>query len=351
VRGITLQKFSSGLLLTLLTAAFLLASGGPAYSQSNTRSFQMALWDYSCPAAHLCPDADADIATFWPTEEQPAGRPILLFGWNWTVSLYSVPYDWSRIVGVEIDEPYTNALLLAFGGDQKANPCSSSQRMAVINSTMQLLAARAAELKNLAPLARFWVDFTDYEVDWMRDSVCPQPLNQPYIDVISVDAYYRPFDDPHPNSGLDYVKEYYDWFVSYPATPQQQLALVPGTFYREGPGVPVVQSIPSEQAAYLQGYFDYANNANQTCNLPLGSRGVTGSYDGCRVWAVMGWLAPNLKDGNTQYVGEQDPTAGPIAADWRAELALPLRPGLAHQRTRGQAMLPALQPALQILLK
>jgi hypothetical protein len=66
---------------------------------------QMALWDYSCPGANQCPDANADIATFWPTEEQPPGRPILLFGWNWTVSLYSVPYDWSRIVAVEIDEP------------------------------------------------------------------------------------------------------------------------------------------------------------------------------------------------------------------------------------------------------
>jgi hypothetical protein len=136
------------------------------------------------------------------------------------------------------------------------------------------------------------------------------------------------------------VQQYYDFLVANPAKPDQQLALVPGVF-----------SSPVHQGPLLAGYFGYADNMNQNCNLPLGSRGVTGFFDGCPVWVVLGWLPYNYQDGNTLYVGMLDPRSASIAAAWEGELELPLRPGLAHQRTRGQALQPALQPALQLLLK
>jgi hypothetical protein len=317
----------TGLLLTLLTAFFLLTSSGPAYSQSNTRSFQMALWDYACSVATPCPDANTDIATWWPTEGQPAGRSIL-FGWNWTVSMYTVPYDWSRIVAVEIDEPYTpvdGALDQTCGDNTLANTL-----IAPIDAA---LAQRAAELKTLNPRARFWVNFTAAEGQWMGFCATPQVFNRAYIDVISDDYY---------DVGFDFVRPFYTVLTSDPAKPPgQQFALIPGVF-----------SAPTNQGQYLQSYFDYGDYMNQTCSLPLGSRGVTGIYDGCPVWVILGFLAPNntLPNG-TVYLGLLDPNSKPIATVWENQLALPLRPGLAHQRTRGQALLPALQPALQLLLK
>jgi len=76
-------------------------------------------------------------------------------------------------------------------------------------------------------------------------------------------------------------------------SPDQQIALVPGVF-----------SAPVNQYGLLQDYFDYADQWNEVCDLPLGSRGVTGLYDGCRIWIVAGWLADNYTDPKgTQYVG------------------------------------------------
>ncbi len=85
------------------------------------------------------------------------------------------------------------------------------------------------------------------------DNDCPVPLNKPYIDVISVDHYYEAFDPG--------VEMYYDFFVQNPATPQQQVALIPGTF------IEMARTTHLTQASYFQGYFDYANNANRQCNL------------------------------------------------------------------------------------
>jgi hypothetical protein len=67
---------------------------------------------------------------------------------------------------------------------------------------------------------------------------------------------------------------------------------------------------------------------NQSCNLPLGDLGATGYFDGCPVWMVLGWLAPNFQDGSTQYVGLLDPTSSVIKTAWDAELALPVTPGI-----------------------
>jgi hypothetical protein len=330
----TLSKLSSGLVLALVTALLFLAPSGKTQAQSASRSFQMALWGY--PSSVVPGSADTDIATFTEGQDQPPVGPSILIYLNWESNSSLPAYDWSRIVAVEIDEPYMNALVRAFGGDQSLNPCfpATGERRAVVFSTNQILAARAAALKSIAPLTRFWVNFTDHEVDWMMDPICPEPLNQPYIDVVSVDKYYAPFASS--------VGTYYVWFVANRATPHQQLALIPGTFHRTGTDSP---PNADSSAGYIPSYFAYANEANQSCNLPLGGRGVTGSYDGCPVWIVMGWLSGTAQQGNDLYMGEQDSSSGPIALTWRAELALPLRPDLAHQLTPGQivqAILPLL---------
>ena len=102
-------------------------------------------------------------------------------------------------------------------------------------------------------------------------------VNQAYMDVVSEDRYYDYF---YPT-----VEPDYDGLVSHRATAYQQVALVPGTFYRPG------HDDPSRQADILAGYFAYASLQNETCNLPRGPRGIpgattaapSGSYShGCR---------------------------------------------------------------------
>ena len=187
--------------------------------------------------------------------------------------------------------------------------------MDVIIRTGQQLAAAANALESVAPRARFWVNFNSSEVQWMKNGQCP--LNQPYIDVISLDDYYQPFSPE--------LENYYNWIIQHRATPQQQIALIPGTFYGDGINDPTVQ------AGYLPGYFAYANDKNQSCNLPLGPRGVTGSFDGCLVWMVLGFAADTFTNGDTTYVGVLDPRAVPISTVWRGQVALPIRSGLAYE--------------------
>jgi hypothetical protein len=326
------RKLSSGLLLALLTALPFLAQSGNADAQSASRSFQTGLYiDLSHPNL---PRADADVAMFGEGQPQPPGRSIMKFkSYSYANPILATEnYDWSLIVAALVDEPYLSALQSAFGGNQNSNPCGSpGPRLDTITSTGQQLAAAAAALKSVSPSTRLWVNFnSDSEVQWMRNGQCP--LNQPYIDVISLDQYYDFFDPS--------VKPAYDWLAAHPATPHQQLALIPGTFYRPG------SDDPGRQAAILQGYFDYANNANQSCNMPLGPRGVTGTFDGCLVWMVLGFAADTFTQDGTTYVGETDSRAATISAVWRQEIALPIRPDLAHQLTRGQI----LQTVLPVLL-
>jgi hypothetical protein len=329
VNAMTVWKFSLGVLLTLFTGTLVLTSSAPAYAQSSTRSFQMALWDY--PTA----GPNADIATFYPTEGQPAGRSILI-GWNPTIPLnaQNAPFVWSGIVAMQIDEPYSTQytsvdnVIRNADGTPACHPAGLNAAMAPMDA---MLAQRAAELKAVAPRARFWVNLTYGEALWIQACGSPQTFNRTYIDVISFDWYsnfpgFQSFDAT--------IKPVLTTLLSSAPKTDQQLALTPGVF-----------SAPANQLPYLADYFNYANSMNQSCNLPLGSRGVTGIYDGCTIWAVLGFLAGNTSEGSTQYLGMLDPNSAAIATAWQNELALPLGPGLVRQRTR------ALQPALQLLVK
>ncbi|WP_153067050.1 hypothetical protein [Steroidobacter cummioxidans] len=307
--------------LGLLTVLLFVAPNDPASAQ--TRAFQMTLWAGSDSA----PGPDSDIPTFYDGNPQPAGRSILI-NFNWHVPVSTRNYEWSRIVAVLIDEPYND-----FNG--LWGPCWSASDVAAVNARAQVLADTAAAIKSVAPMTRFWVNLAKPQLDWMTGSQCsvaayaPVNVNRAYIDVISVDVYKTSF--------VPTLKGYYDWLDTHRAKPDQQMALIPGTFYRVGKDSEI------GQASLLQGYFDYANSANQSCDLPWGSRGLTGSFDGCRVWIVMGWLAENHTEGGVLYRGLRDPNSQYLAAYWRTQLALPLRPDLARQVAPGE-LLPAILP-------
>jgi hypothetical protein len=311
----------TGPLLTFLTVLVLLTGSAATYAQTNTRSFQMALWT---DPKH---DADSDIAVFFGLTAQPsAGRTIWVTALGG--SLYSLTnIDWSRIVAVEIDEPYGSSVdnLLKSGDNYNCQPAGLAANIA---STDAALKATAAELKALAPKARFWVNFTQTEAFWMQACANSQAFNRDYIDVISTDWY---------DADFPVVDSFYAAVAVSPPKPDQQFALIPGVY-----------SAPNNQLSHLKSYFDSANFANQTCNLPLGDRGITGIFDGCPVWVVMGWLSADYFEprNNTEYIGMLDPASTPIRSAWEAELALPLAPALAHQRSPAQMI----QPMVQLLL-
>lgn len=276
-----------------------------------------------------------DILMFNEGEDQPPGRSIIRYSsWANVAPLSGNPtYDWSRILAAVIDEPYLNFMTDSQRNDT-SNPCNPDDpRAADIALTADLLPLAAAALRSAAPLTRLWVNFNGAtEANWMMEGACPgTQFNQSYIDVISVDKYGTDFDTS--------VEPFYQYVIDHPPQtpepPHQQLALIPGTY-----------SQPQDQTGYLQGYYDYANEKNQSCDLSLGSRAITGSFDGCRVWIVMGFPASNYTDHRTTYVGEVN-SGDPLASKWRGEVALPLRSDLAaKQVSRGQT-LQAILPRLR----
>ena len=219
---VNLWKFSSGLLLTLLAAVVFVMGSSPADAQSNTRSFQLSLWNYQptnpvtmSPAIR---DANADIPTFWGFEAQPAAGPSIWLSYPTTTAdptsyppLTSIgpptitgPIDWSRIVAVEFDEPYASVDAGLFTPDSPlfngtnytiancATPDSAT--LANIAAIDAVLSARATELEALAPKARFWVNLDSAEAFWIATcnvspfNASPSVFNRSYIDVISFDA-------------------------------------------------------------------------------------------------------------------------------------------------------------------
>jgi hypothetical protein len=311
---------ASGLLCALLAALISFLATGTAGAQTSTRSFQMTLWEvplWEYPDNHD-PDPvlgqDTDIRVFYDhpghPEDQPAGLSIVIRA-DWNAPLAGRGYDWSRIVAIQFDEPYDLPA--------KSGPCTASGVAAIHDN----LRDRATDLKSLAPWVRLWVNFGSNEIHWVMDPSCTPRLDDNYIDVVSFDDYTKPFNTT-----------VYQWFIDHAPTNSQQLALVPGTY------------CTSSCNNNLQAYFDYAEAKNLSqdktklnCKLSLGARGITGIYDGCRVWAVIGFLAGEDALGGTVYHGELNPTQSTtIQNAWRAQLHKPLRPELVHQLTRKQVI-------------
>lgn len=327
------NKPSSRALRALLAVLLYVGLVGMVAAQSETRSFPMTLWGGG--------NHDSDIPAILEGDPQPAGRSIVILqNWGDDDPLAAMGYDWSRIVAVMIDEPYgpnhTPASLdssLQVPNGTPACGVSMADLNAAIMPVDTMLEQKAKELRALAPTARFWVNFSWAEANWMGECANTTAFNRAYIDVVSADWYYVDFD---------VIQPFYSVVAANPPPerPDQQLALVPGTFFRSG------VDMQATQASHLQGFFDYANTMNQNCDLPLGTRGGTGYFDGCRVWMVMGWLAGNYL-AEHDYRGEEDPTSSAITGVWRAEQLVPVRADLARplQLERGkmvQALLPLL---------
>lgn len=320
---VTLGHLPLPLVFTLFAVLLVAAPSRQACAQ--TRAFQMAMWAEDDDE----PGVDTDIPVFHAGQAQPPDRRSILVRSVWENVITPEEYNWPLIVAVLVDEPYND-----FNG--LTTNCWSQENVDAVNARAQALAINAAQLKSVAPRTRFWVNLAKPQLDWMKSPQCsnqsltPVNVNRSYIDVISVDIYYKSF--------ATNVKPYYDWLETNRAKPDQQLALIPGTHIRSGIDNPAVQ------ASYLPGFFDYANNANLSCDLPLGGRGRTGFFDGCPVWIVLGWLGNNYAEGGVQYIGERDSPSAAIADVWRARVAVPLRPDLAPPRAgeMGPAFLPLL---------
>jgi hypothetical protein len=326
------NKLSSGVLLALLTALLVLVPGEKVQAQSATRPFQISLWE-CCgtqgSSGNPTPtSADTDIREFGyqletnPTVMQPTSNPSILVipgsevtqNPNLTLSQLTNVSDWSQIAAVEIDEVYGS-----IDRDLDLIFCTLP-RSSDIQPIDTHLSALETELRAKNPKARFWVNFTSTEAKYILWCGTTYVFNRPYIDVISTDWYSRYFDDD--------LQQFYITVREQAATPYQQVALFPGVF-----------SAPKSQLSYLQGYFDYATTANQTCNLPLGPQGITGLYDGCPVWIVMGFLSGDYN--GAEYKGLLDPASRAIRTAWEAEVAL--TPVTSTQRARSKILLPVLQ--------
>jgi hypothetical protein len=268
--------------------------------------------------------AGSDLTTRGGNDLQPSGLSIMdlkpLSG------QYNLPqadfqgniYDYSRIAAVLVDEPFNLATSTPW-----TNPCHDS-RYSQIQQISQQLQALAQAIRQKSPKTRFWVNYSEPEVQWMRDTTCPAAnpmgiLNGSYIDVVSMDKYEMPFAGTTSclvfQQPAGCVQPYYDWLIANRAYPGQQIALVPGIFANNSTAGNV-----ETQASRLQGFFDYATSQNQACNTPLGNTGITGHADGCLVWMMIGF-APHQ---NSNGIGEDDPGAEPIQQVWRAEVSLPL---------------------------
>jgi hypothetical protein len=313
--------------------------------QAQTRSFQMTLW-----GDPFSPPLDADLAFFGEGALQPNAptRSIIYTtdwqaadpaaAWNATVASMAAsgqPYDFNRILAVVVDEPYWDTV----GTPDWSNPCRDA-RINTVQTLYQKLQALAAAVRQTpnASRVRFWINFSEPEVQWMMDSSlmnsnCPPSLNGPFVDVISMDKYWKPFPGPCQivaKQPANCVQSYYDWMLGHRASPGQQVALIPGTFVRTQNGVQIDQG--QQQAALLSGFFNYANGINQTCDFPPGNLGFTGNFDRCPVWVVAGFPGQSFMDTNYLWHGEldTDPMVQPIQQVWRAELGLVVRQPAVH---------------------
>src|SRR5215813_5339239 len=301
-------------------------SGSQQLQVNATRNFQMIIWDVADANVGL----DSDIAFFIPfgsdDTNQPAGHSILHpFTNEWltiprdqvvpTWNALMAQYHFSRIEAVLIDEPYLTAINPNLAPNQApdtSNHClsgSTDTQISLISDAHSRLADIAGVLRQQAPGTRFWINFSEPEAIWMRNQPACPPLDDSFVDVISLDKYAVDFSPA--------VQSYYNWFAANPSYPGQQMALTPGTFSQ-----PNDVYSATAVASRLQGFFDYADAMNQSCTLPLGATGFSGNSDACPVWMVGGWLFDNCCAPTITYFGENDPASQAIAQAWQAEMGL-----------------------------
>lgn len=288
-------------------ALWLAAFSADTPAQSAPRPFQMSILS----STDNVYNAGVDLPTFsrnvfYNYQSQPKGSSIAWLPPDRNLDRHNI--NWKHIVAVYVDEPYSTYL------DRRSSCDDPAIRQTVID-LMAELQAMAAALRTKAPRARFWVNFSKNDVNLMKDPGANCALNQPYIDVISLDWYGRNF--------FYDILNLYEYLYHNRATPYQQLALVPGTF--TGP-----ENHTGDNAReWLQSHFDYATLMNSVCNLPHGPTGKTGYYDGCPVWMVAGWMGGVIpyeeKSGNKSsfYYPIDHPSSIKVFETWQEQFAMP----------------------------
>jgi hypothetical protein len=275
-------------------AAVLIAA--QAHAQAiEPRRYQMSILATTDGISNATVDTPIYTIGTFRTDAQPNVRSVVWLPPDADLSVLDI--EWARIVAVYVDEPYR--LLI-----NQVSSCNPTQSPAIT--------ARAAALENLAanvraraPKARFWVNFSREEVELIMNGC---PFNRPYIDVVSLDIYHRLFDD---------VSVYYEYLIDHPATPYQQLAFIPGTFTDQ-------QQNAVRAKTFLADFLFAADLYNAHCDLPLGPTGVTGMYDGCRVWMVAGWIGGVQSPGDAPGIHPIDHPDSRILFDyWQAQAAIP----------------------------
>jgi hypothetical protein len=330
-------------LATLIVTALSWLIASNSWAQA-TRPYQMTI--LGSVDAHVDPrpsiisyNAGVDIPAFYfGRESAPLSGPMIVWlAPTHDVSIYD-RLDWSRVVAVYVDEPYYHAVANSYGVNGNS-PCIEEQpgelnpRTQVIWDMTSTLTSMAEAVRVRAPKARFWVNYTSHEVDWMVTGGCT--LNHAFIDVVSVDIYANPFYND--------VKSYNDKLFTNRPVPHQQLALIPGTHVSS-------QQSEAQAIAALPQYFQYADSANQNCTLPLGPVGTTGFYDGCKVWIVAGWTGGAIEyHEGPNYVAYpiEHPASQQVRAIWEEYFAKPRNPPAPDLSGFNRHWVP---PVLKILL-
>jgi hypothetical protein len=285
-----------------VTGALLLVAGADALGQS-ARPYQMTVYP-SVGGSNASVDIPMFTRGVFMEQPQPPGRSIVwLHPDTQSAQLDQYGIDWSRIAAVYVDEPY---LHFVSSSRSCAPPGVATRRANLVNL--------AAAVRSRAPAARFWVNFNSLEVELMMTEACS--FNESYIDVVSMDMYYNNFNTR--------VRRRYEFLSTHRPTGHQQLALVVPVFTAGTP--PSSRFSPQTAAqgvARLTEYLAYAARKNRTCRLPLGPTGITGTYDGCPVWAVagfMGGVAPPADD--TALLPIDNPASARIFGKWQEKFAV-----------------------------
>lgn len=307
----------TGLLSALVFRVVMLGATGVWLSLSAANAPAQTTRPYQMSIIATTEGSDiVDIPIFHYTHRQPAGYSIVWLPYeDKDPDPSEINIDWTRIVAAYVDEPY-NDIFEPIGW----RSCNAS--VDPVKGRIERLRAIADFVRGAAPSARFWINFSEKDVELIKAGCA---LNQDYIDVISFDQY---------GVGFSALRADYDYLYNsaraMPTRQHQQLALVPGTFtggWHNQNG--------TDGAARLVGFFDYAAYMNQYCGSQqgpivapkLGRMGRTGIYDECPVWLVAGWFGGRdsfSEKGYVYYPIDFDrPDSRLVRAKWQERFAVP----------------------------